>query len=163
MIVLYSLALAKLWRLPSIYVSARRFQIAKNHQKSMFLSVVRCMHAYERKPFRLGTSGQEPKTQICQKEKFDAETRLPHSHNVQRWNPKLSCRDLRVKNKHQARGKDILFLVLFTDQTIRDKLLLAFASSRRWWNGKIVSRATGPPFSPHWRMNTLCICFNFEG
>ena len=72
------LALERLWRLPSISVSARRFQIAKN-RINMFPSVVRCMHAYERKNFWLGTSGQEPEAQIYQKEKFDVETKPPHS------------------------------------------------------------------------------------
>lgn len=63
------LALERPWRIPSISVSVRRFQIAKN-RIIMFLSVVRCKHAYERKKFRLGTSGQELEAQIYQKEKL---------------------------------------------------------------------------------------------
>ena len=73
------------------------------------------MHAYERKNFWLGTTGREPDAQIYQKEKFDAETKPPHSNNVQRRNPKLGYRDLRVKNKNQARGKKYF---IFTNLTI---------------------------------------------
>ena len=68
------------------------------------------MHAYEPKNFWQGTSGQEPEARKYQTEKFDAETKPPHSNNVQRRNPKLGYRDLRVKNKNQARGKNIFFL-----------------------------------------------------
>jgi hypothetical protein len=60
------------------------------------------MHVYERKNSLLETSGPEPEAQIYQKEKFDAETKPPHSNDVQRQDPKLGYRDLRIKNKNQA-------------------------------------------------------------
>ena len=83
------LALERLWRLPCISVSARRFQISKN-RINRFLSVVRCMDANERQDFRRRASDREVTTQTYQKETFDAETKPPHSNNVQHSNSKSS-------------------------------------------------------------------------
>ena len=98
------LALERPWRLPCISVSARRFQISKN-RINRFLSVVRCMDANERQDFRRRASGREVEAQSYQKETFDAETKTPHSNNVQHRNSKSNMEITESKTKIQARGK----------------------------------------------------------